>query len=124
MKKRKSPIIAVTVLVICLAVVFAFNYQSGVDPKAATAGPPSNTDVNVGQARPPQDPKQISSAVQSQIGSAPPSAKPMGRQGHGPGLPPGQASIAAPKTSSNKPTPNDSSVSSQWYQPNSTKGGQ
>jgi hypothetical protein len=127
MKKRKPPIIAFTLLILFGAVAAAFNYKSGLDPKAeAQQAAQQVAEAHVGDPRPPSDSKSTAAKVQAQMGgpTAPKSAStgpmhgPKGRMGpNGPGGNP----LMVPKGMNQRPVPNESAVSSQWYHQDSAK---
>jgi hypothetical protein len=129
MKKRKPPIILITVVILCAAIAFAFNSatsssQDPQQPQQPQAPPVQGTD----KPRPANaTSKSIAATVKQQSGPTAGGPGGPGKMGmHGPGgvmLRPGQLSIEVPKNNySYKPTPNDSATSSQWYQKESARG--
>jgi hypothetical protein len=124
MRKRKAPIIPVTILIICAAVALGFNYNAGINQKAeAEEKAKPTTDISVGQPRPASDPKDIASQVKKQAGSAataaphiPPMAR--NRMMH----PRDGAAIELPKPpAQTKPVPNETAIAGQWYDAESAK---
>lgn len=113
MKKRKPPIVLATILVIMLvAVGILFAPKSEADRQAAAAPPPPSAETG---ERPKMTADQVSQMAKGALASKP--SKPGGRptmqeDGGGPSAGP---SIAVPKQTPYKPTPNDSSTSTQWY---------
>jgi hypothetical protein len=117
MKKRKPPIVLATCLVLLLVTV-GIMYKPGnaaTDPHAheqQQAPPPASTEQGT---RPKMSTSDVSSmatgamAPSATSGGRPRSPMPMGAPSSG------GASIAVPKQQVYKPTPNDSSTSTQWY---------
>jgi hypothetical protein len=117
MRKRKSPILLITCLVLFGAVAFAFQYAATASqnpPKPDQATPP----VQVGDTRPATTAQSVASQVKSQglpAEHGSPERRDMMMMGKGrPGR--GQPSIIMPKMTPQKPKPNDSAPSTQWYQ--------
>jgi len=123
MKKRKPPIIAITLLILFGAVTFALNYYSGIDPKVeAQNAAKRSADASVGTPRPTADTKSTAASVQAQMGAGgkgAPGTTPKMPGPHGmPGGMPGGAGgnpLEVPKYANTKPVPNESAVSSGWY---------
>lgn len=122
MKKRKKPIIAILLLAVLFGIVAFMNkpVQSDASPEAPKAA----------KEAPQEDKKEVGGDVASQLKSdskaktsstkpATPESKP--RLPHGPGGPGGPGShsggpsILRMKVAPQKPKPNDSSTSTQWY---------
>lgn len=115
MRKRKSPIVLVTALVIIVAGVSGLQYAWSRTNGPASAPPtPEVADAkSVGEARASTPAKAVSAGI---LGAMNASAKPTGR----PSMPGGpdsgplilnRAASAKPE----KPKPNTSSTSAQWY---------
>lgn len=132
MKKRKKPIMLVTLLAVLAGIVFAMS-SSGSDPsreQPPTPEPPksdqprvtpSATDLaraanaNKGQPTPPPGmPKEAARAMREATAGSP---KGMITESDDPTI---EVPAAAPIT---KPTPNDSSIAGQWYSDESHKQG-
>lgn len=114
MKKRKPPVVLATCLVLMLvavAIVYAPNRGGGDGHDHGAEAPPPA--VEQGE-RPKATPEQISAMSKGGATTAP-KARPMG----GPTKavdPNAGPSIAMPKQQQQyKPTPNESSTSTQWY---------
>ncbi|RYG18047.1 hypothetical protein EON82_23100 [bacterium] len=128
MRKRKSPIALVTVLAVMAAVAFGFQYATNRGPEAQSAPPPAQgpDDVKpVGESRPGTTASAVSDAVKSSMGT--PAAKPMARPGPPgmPGAPGGGPTILSTMPTNakpEKPKPNSSSTSTQWYNDESAYG--
>jgi hypothetical protein len=118
MKKRKKPIIAILLLAVLFGIVAFMNkpVQNDASPEAPKAA----------KEAPQEDKKAVGGDVANQLKTdskakpkAPaPDARP--RMPHGPGGPggpghEGMPSILRPKVAPQKPKPNDSSTSTQWY---------
>ncbi|MBC8063968.1 MAG: hypothetical protein H7Y17_04000 [Chlorobia bacterium] len=111
MKKRKPPIVLATCLVIMLLAVGIIYGQrpKGDDGHGHGQEAPPPPAAEQGE-RPTMSPSQITSMNKGMM--KPGKAQP-GRPGME-GAPTGP-SIAVPKQQTYKPTPNDSSTSTQWY---------
>lgn len=117
MKKRKSPILLITCLVLFAGVAFAFQYAATASQNPSKPEQPS-APVQVGDTRPQTSQRNVASMVRQQgnVSNQPahgsPEAMMAKKMGMGMG---GRASIAVPNPSSFKPKPNDSAPSTQWY---------
>lgn len=122
MRKRKSPIVLVTALAVLITTVaglqYAWSRTNG--PASAPEAPPVEDAKPVGESRAGQTAKDTSASVKAAMQQSKPAAAeaPEG----GPAGPPGSESgplILNPSRSSNakpeKPKPNTSSTSAQWY---------
>jgi hypothetical protein len=128
MKKRKPPIVAITILVVCIVVAAGFNYKWGVDPKAVPTEVPAapTSEIQLGKPRKTQTADQIANQVKQQAGTlnSTPKTPAQGRGKMGPaGRIPVGNSIETSSLHPSKPVPNDSSVSSQWYESDSNRSG-
>ncbi len=126
MRKRKSPIVLVTVLVIMASVAFGIQYTASKGSSPADAPPaPQVKDVTpVGEARAKESASSVAQGVRGAMSSPKsPAPETMERSGM-PGAPTGPmilkpaASMARPE----KPKPNTSSTSAQWYNDESALG--
>lgn len=125
MRKRKSPIVLVTALVVVVAGIVGFNFAASKPGGNPAEQPPApQTDVKpVGEARPAESTTSIAGSVKTAMGS-----KGTGTPEAGPKMPPGMpggGSImlnpgagAKPE----KPKPNSSATSAQWYDKDSALG--
>jgi hypothetical protein len=119
MKKRKPPIAAITILLICITVAFMFNYEAGRDPNAPPETAPQPSEVKAGQPQPTQPVSSTAAAAQKEMGeSKPAAAKPNPKKMMMKGMVP---TIANPAETNNKPVQSDTQISSQWYQPDSSR---
>jgi hypothetical protein len=111
MKKRKPPVVLATCLVLMLvAVGIMYAPKGGAGDghdHAAEAAPPPTAETG---ERPKVTSQQISA-----MSSRPAAPKDGGAARPKPMMGEGAASIAVPKPTTYKPTPNDSSTSTQWY---------
>ena len=131
MRKRKSPIVLVTLLVVVVAGITGFNYATSKtgNPAAAPPAPEVPEAKAVGEARPATPASAISASVKQSMGGAgtAPGERPGGSH-MPPGAPGGPGSgpmILGPSRSDakpEKPKPNSSSTSSQWFNDNSALG--
>lgn len=116
MKKRKNPVILVTALVLLGSAVAFMNM-----PQSASAGGDGhNHDQPKSEEKVEAPSKEsVASSVASKVSGGKPSTRPVGapEEMRGPGGPGGPSgpSILKPKMEPYKPTPNDSSTSTQWY---------
>lgn len=115
MRKRKSPIALITALIVVAAGIFGFNFATsrpGGNPADQPPAPEVTDAKQVGDARPATPGSQIASSVNSAIAGGGPKATEDGPGKMGMGGPmilnPG---AGAPQ----KPKPNPSSTSAQWY---------
>lgn len=115
MRKRKPPVLLATVLVFMLVAVGIFYAPRGSgdghghDHGAQASNTPPPPAAETG-SRPKVDPKQVAGMAKGAM------ARPASSDSAGPmGGPDGTPSIALPKPSNHRPTPNDSSTSTQWY---------
>ena len=115
MKKRNKPIILVTVLILMFGTVAFINA-----PKDAFARPPEAPPT--GEKVDVPGKSEIAASVAGDMGKKEPRSRtPSGRPGPGgpggPGGPDGDEgpAIAVRKSAPYKPTPSDSSTSTQWY---------
>lgn len=112
-RKQKKPIILILMVVVLFGGVAFMNRTP----------PKPGSDV----AQAPQQPEEKSSDVASSVSdqldnkesSAPQVMKPHGNGGPKP--PPGMPSLQKPSMSSQKPKPNTSATSAQWYTPEANK---
>lgn len=129
MRKRKSPIVLVTLLVVVVAGITGFNYATS--KTGNPAGPPPAPEVPeakaVGEARPAVPASSVAASLGKSMGKA--EAAPTERAG-GPAMPPGAPGsgpmILGPSLSNAKPEKpkiNTSSTSSQWFNDNSALSG-
>jgi len=110
MKKRKSPVLLVTSLVLLLgAVAFMNAPQSTGQPQQEQ----HSADDGHGHDDGPKAPSKtdLASKVQASVQAAPPSGKKMPVRG----MPGTEPSILKPKQTPYKPTYNESATSTQWY---------
>jgi hypothetical protein len=115
MKKRKSPILLITILVICLGAVLAMNYTPG--KPGEEEHPVASEGAQPGQPR-TNTPSVADLAKKSKSAAVPPAqamnpmtkAKQMGVPDSA--VP---ASIENPTAIIQKPKPSDSSIAGQWY---------
>jgi hypothetical protein len=119
MKKRKSPIVLVTVLAIVLCVAFGLQFAWSRSGGAGQEQPQFQaTDTNpVGQPRPAESQQAVSAGIKGALAgghqSAPEEAHAHGPMAEGPSiLNPGAmtANVRQPK-----PKPNPTATSAQWY---------
>jgi hypothetical protein len=123
MKKRKKPILLVTMLIILVSCAVAFNLYQDAKPGDAKQPEAPKTDApQVGQPHPTQTQNSVAEAVKQQQTKAVPGGSPKSPPGPmGKGMGPGGGPIvAAPKMS--KPVPSDSSTSTQWYKGDTAAG--
>ena len=121
MRKRKSPIVLVTALVVIVTGVaglnFAWSHTNG--PASAPEAPPVENTSPVGQSRPGASAAEVAQGVKGAMASKgraaeSPEGGPSGPPNMGGGpmiLNPARAASAKPE----KPKPNTSSTSAQWY---------
>jgi hypothetical protein len=113
MKKRKSPIVLATVLVILLVAVGIIysprTVGDGHGPEVAQQAPPPNAEQG---DRPKLSASDVSSMASSSMAARPKPAMVASEAG-GPGG--SGPTISVPKFTESKPTPNESSISNQWY---------
>lgn len=115
MKRRKPPVLLATCLVLMLVAVGIFFSPKGSgddghghgEQQAANTPPPPAAEKG---DRPKVSAGQVANMAKTAI-AAPKTALSEGK----PGRPGSGPSIAATKPSNYKPTPNDSSTSTQWY---------
>jgi hypothetical protein len=135
MRKRKPPIVPITILLICVAVALGFNYETGINPKAQAEQAKEQPDeAKVGKPRPATDPKDVASQVKAQsagamnTGMATASSPTAKKRPMPPEMMKGpmanMASIETMPVNNSKPKPNDTSPSSQWYQSDSDRAHQ
>ena len=116
MRKRQSPIVLVTALVLIVAGVAGFNFatsRAGGNPAEQAPAPEVADAKPVGEARPGTTEADVSKSVKgSLVTSTPAKAAPTR-----PGMPPAGPMILDPSATAKpvKPTPNTSSTSAQWY---------
>ena len=118
MRKRQSPIVLVTALVLIVAGVAGYNIvtsRPGGNPAEQPPAPEVTDTKAVGVSRPGTTKADISKTVQgSMVTSTPTSPKgpPMR-----PGMPPAGPMILNPSANAKpeKPKPNSSSTAAQWY---------
>lgn len=115
MRKRKPPVLLVTMLVLMLTavgIIYAPRAAAGDGhdhgQQAANTPPPPAAETG---DRPKVSASQVATMAKGGIG-APEKGRPGPTGMPGPGTAP---SIAAVKPMSYKPTPNESSTSTQWY---------
>jgi hypothetical protein len=111
MKKRQTPFIPISILVVLVGVVAAMNYRP--DPSKPPAPPAPEA---VGESRESKvDAKGLKAAATGNLkASTPPRNLP--RPGMGPGDEAmGPPSIEVPKMTITRPQPNDSQIAGQWY---------
>lgn len=118
MKKRKPPVVLASLLIVMIGAAVIINLPKS---ESKPGEPPKKTaeeTLPAGQSRPTPSKETIKSKLQqATIGG--PETDDMG--GPGRGGPMGKAKTATiflPKTSTQKPVPNDASVSGQWYRGN------
>ena len=123
MRKRKSPIVLVTMLALIAVGVSGYNFatsRTGGNPAEQPPAPEVADAKAVGDSRPAVSPSNISQAVKGSMTSAkpsPPSGRP-DRPGSGGPMILNPAAVAKPE----KPKPNPSSTSAQWYDKESALG--
>lgn len=117
MRKRKSPVVLVTILVIMLvAVGIIYSPRGGGDAHAHEAQPQGQPPVETGD-RPKINTSDVAAmASSSMAASGPKKAVPMGGGAGG-----NEPSIVVPVQQNNRPVPSDSSTSTQWYTPETKK---
>lgn len=135
MRKRKPPILPVTLLVALLAVVAYTNYQNSPLTKKEREQAPK-----VAESRPTEDKSAVSERLKASVAKDAPEDAPKPVSGNplapiaGPGSIPPQAMEQIEKMKKakgikdapadpmmQKPTPNESATSSQWYRPETPK---
>ena len=128
MRKRKSPIVLVTALVVVVAGVAGFNFATsrpGGNPADRAPAPEIQDIKPVGQARAAATTDQIASGVKQAMSSVKggPSAHSPDAEAS-PGGPGGGSIILNPAMAAKpeKPKPNPSSTSAQWYSKDSALG--
>ena len=137
MRKRKSPIVLITLLAIAACGAFGIQYVSNrvPSPEQPVAPPVADTTKTLGDSRAVQPVKSVAEQVKSQMGggggeSGKPTAMPMrtdmGSE-KGPGAPSSGSMVVDndPRITppqNTKPKPNPSSTSSQWYNPETANG--
>lgn len=132
MRKRKSPIALVSLLALVVVGIAGYNFATS-RPNAAPAqqqAPPEVPDTKaVGEARTPTSASSIHASVTQSMST--PHGAPHAMTEDGPGRPGGPGSggplILGPAASSakpEKPKPNSSSTSAQWYNSESSLAGQ
>lgn len=107
MKKRKSPVVLITVLVIMLVAVGIIYSPRTANQEHAMAQPPPPT-AEKGE-RPKISANEVASMASSSMSN---------KQAPNRSLPDEATSgpsIAVPQQTTSKPTPNDSTTSTQWY---------
>ncbi len=125
MRKRKSPIVLVTALVVVVAGIVGFNFATsrvGGNPAEHPPTPEVQDVKPVGASRPAESTTQVASGVQSALGATTtPAPKAAGGP---PGMPGAGPLILNPGAGSKpeKPKPNPSSTSAQWYNKDSAMG--
>lgn len=121
MRKRKSPIVLVTVLGVVFATVIGLQFASSrvVNPnEPPPAAPPAGDDKPIGTPRDKTSRESIANDVKVSMGSEPPASQ---RPSMGPGGPGAggpiilQSGGAVPTGKPEKPKPNSSSTAAQWY---------
>ena len=129
MRKRKSPIVLVTLLVVVVAGVAGFNFASSrvASPDAPPQAPPVENTQQVGEARSATPAASITQTVKQSLNADPKAGGPGpgGRPGGpgGPGGPPSGPLILNPAAGKpEKPKPNTSATSAQWYNDESMMG--
>lgn len=120
MRKRKSPIVLVTVLGVVFATVVGLQFASSrvVNPnEAPPPPPPAGDDKPIGTPREKTAKSSIANDVKASMGSAEPatSQRSMGPGGPGAGGPIILNASAVPSGKPEKPKPNPSSTAAQWY---------
>ena len=115
MRKRQSPIVLVTALVLIVAGVAGFNFatsRTGGNPAEQPPAPEVADTKAVGDARPGATSSEISKSVKGLISTAPAKEAPTR-----PGMPPAGPMILNPSATAKpaKPTLNTSATSAQWY---------
>lgn len=118
MKKRKSPIVLITTLAVMCSVAFGLQFASSKTGGAGSQPPaPDMPDVKpVGTPRAPEAKSSVASSIKGAMGSE--TAAPAGRPKMGPpGMDSGPMVLnpARPMGKPEKPKPNSSSTSAQWY---------
>lgn len=122
MRKRKSPIALVSVLVVVVATVVGYQFvTSQTHTPDAPPPPPESTDApkSIGEPRAAESKATIAADIKSSLDAKPaggPTAAPPMR----PGMPPSgpmilKPQMAMPGGKPEKPKPNSSSTSAQWY---------
>lgn len=129
MRKRKSPIVLVTVLAIMASVAFGFNYASnrpGGNPAGEPPAPPASegAEKTLGEARAPEDASSVSKSIGASMSSAKRKEADPATPHEGP---PGMSgpmimNHSRPMGKQPKPKPNSSSTSAQWYDKESALG--
>jgi hypothetical protein len=122
MKKRKSPIVLVTVLAVMLCVVFGLQFAWSRSGGAGQEQPQFQaTDTNpVGQPRQAESKEAVSAGLKSALGGGSPSEAHAPEPGNPHAPMTGGPSILnpaamAPSGKPEKPKPNPTSTSAQWY---------
>lgn len=121
MKKRKPPIVLGTLLALFVAAAFGINYVNSQPPGGPNEQTPPPPMDPVGQPRAPESPSNIANDVKQAMSTAPgkpegeaspkPPMRPGGPMGQGPLVMNPMRSSAHPQ----KPKPNPSSTSAQWW---------
>ena len=119
MKKRKSPIVLVTVLAVMASVAFGLQYAWSKSGGAGQEQPQFQaTDTNpVGQPRPAESKEAVSAGIKDAMGGG---SKPMPEEAaHPHGMMEGPSILNPgamnPNRKPEKPKPNPTSTSAQWY---------
>lgn len=101
MKKRKSPILLVSVLIVMVLGFFFVTFpRTALNLKPTAPTPSTGEDVHV------ESKDEVANNVANQMKRRPgPMGEPMDTR----------PSIEVPKATAYKPTPNESSTSTQWY---------
>lgn len=119
MRKRKSPIALATVLALVVCGVVGFQFASnrpGGNPDEAPPTPQVEDTKPVGDARPSASPAQVGTNIKAQMNSGGAKATPTAPEGD-PHMPGGGSLVLNPAASAKpeKPKPNPSATSAQWY---------
>jgi len=118
MKKRQSPILLITILVVCISTAVGINLYNSGDLKL---GAHKEDRQLTGDARPSDTKEDIAKTAKDAMNIKAGPKPPMNRKMRGPDDEDTGPKIALPKMTAYKPKPNDSSISGQWYQPNAMK---
>lgn len=113
MKRKSSPILALTFLGILVVTVGYLNAQMGKNPNAPQPPPAAQNEI-VGKARPSEDKATVASSIKSKLAPKEGPDMPDAVRNKIPGA--NGPLVARPKNKPYKPTPNDSSISTQWYE--------
>lgn len=116
MKRQKSPVVLVTVLVVIIGVALGARF---FNPEALKSGQQAPPDTVAGDTRSTESADDIRSKVKASTGAL--ASDGSSTTASGEVGPLAEASILEPEAVIHKPAPNDSTISTQWYDENSRK---